>query len=60
MSTKKRYTVSTQTFDSLQQAEKQIQKWNEQGTLKEGTKVFEITENVYEPKIRLVKLPVKK
>ncbi len=60
MSTKKRYTVSTQTFDSLPQAEKQIQKWNEQGTLKEGTKVFEITENVYEPKIRLVKLPVKK
>lgn len=60
MSTKKRYTVSTQTFDSLAQAERQVQKWNEDGTLKEGTKIFEITENVYAPMIKLVKLPVKK
>lgn len=60
MSTKKRYTVSSQTFNSLAEAEKQIQKWNDDGTLREGTKVFEITENVYEPKLKLVKLPVKK
>ena len=53
--TKKQYTVSTFIFDSLKEAEEQINEWVEEGILKEDTKVFEITET-YIPKMKLVKL----
>lgn len=53
--TKKRYTISTQEFKSLAEAEKKIQEWHEDDDLREGTKVFEITGVIYNPELRLVK-----
>ena len=53
MKTKPKYTISTSVFDSLQEAEEKIQEWFDCGCLKEGIKVFEITEICYTPKIRL-------
>lgn len=52
---KKRYTISTQEFKSLADAEKKIQEWHEDDDLREGTKVFEITGVIYKPELRLVK-----
>lgn len=53
--TKKRYTISTLEFKSLAEAERKIQEWNEDGDLREGTKVFEITGVIYKPKLKLTK-----
>ena len=53
--TKKQYTISTIMFDSLKEAEEQINEWLEDRILREGTKVFEIIE-IYVPKMKLVKL----
>ncbi len=52
---KKRYTISTQEFKSLADAEQKIQEWYDDEDLREGTKVFEITGVVYKPELKLVK-----
>ena len=54
----KLYTVSAQTFTSLRQAEEKIEKWIEDETFNQDSKVYVITE-VYEPKIKLVKIKSK-
>lgn len=51
---KKVYTVSTFVFNSLAEAEAQLRKWDSEGDLYRGTKVFECTGKVYEPKLKLV------
>lgn len=50
-----RYTISTQAFKSLEEAEAKIREWYEDDDLREGTKVFEITGVTYKPELRLVK-----
>lgn len=52
---KKCYTISTQEFKSLADAERKIQEWYEDDDLREGTKVFEITGVIYKPELRLTK-----
>lgn len=52
---RKRYTISTQEFKSLAEAEKKIQEWYEDEDLREGTKVFEITGVIYKPELKLIK-----
>lgn len=52
---KKRYTISTQEFKSLEAAEAKIREWYEDDELREGTKVFEITGVTYKPELKLVK-----
>ena len=47
------YTVSTMIFSSLAEAEKQLQKWNDKKELDPKTKIFEITGDIYEPRIKL-------
>lgn len=49
------YTVSTHIFTSLEEAEAQMQKWNNEKGLDPKSKVFEITGEVFEPRIKLVK-----
>lgn len=51
---KKLYTVSTYVFTSLAEAEAQLKKWDADGDLYHGTKVFECTGKVYEPTLKLV------
>lgn len=50
-----KYTVSTMIFDSLKEAEEQVQEWHQDGTLKEDTKVMEITGITYIPILKLKK-----
>ena len=53
---KKYYTVSTHIFTSFAEAEKQLQEWNDAGTLKEGTRIFRVMGDVtYRPRIKLVR-----
>lgn len=51
---KKLYTVSTKIFHTLAEAEAQIQKWDKQEGLNQGTMIFECTGKVYRPKLKLV------
>ena len=51
----RRYTVSTQVFKTLAEAEAKLQEWQEDDDLREGTKVFEITGIIYKPLLKLVK-----
>lgn len=48
----KLYTVSTRIFTSLEEAEKQLNEWYENGTLNRESMVFEI-KKVYKPKIKI-------
>lgn len=56
---KKVYTVSTIVFNSLAEAEAQLRKWDAEGDLHHGTRVFECTGKVYEPKLKLVETKTK-
>jgi len=49
-----KYTVSTFIFNSLKEAEEQIDEWIEEGTFNKESKVFKI-EEIYLPKIKLIK-----
>lgn len=49
----KLYTVSTRIFTSLEEAEKLLNIWYENGTLNKESMVFEV-KKVYKPKIKLV------
>ena len=51
---KKVYTVSTFVFNSLAEAEEQLRKWEADGELYRGTKVFECKGKIYEPRLKLV------
>ena len=51
-----KYTVSTRIFDTLKEADEQIQEWYDRGTLKEDTRVFEITGITYIPVLKLRKV----
>lgn len=52
---RKFYTISTLIFESLVEAERKIQEWNDKDALSPRTKVFRITGEAYEPKLKLVK-----
>lgn len=53
---KKYYTVSTHVFNSFAEVEKQLQEWNDAGTLKEDTRIFRVMGDVtYRPRIKLVR-----
>ena len=48
------YAVSSTTFESLREAEEQLENWAEQGTLDKNAKVYEV-KTAFVPKIKLVK-----
>jgi len=50
-----RYTASTYIFKTLKEAERKVQEWNDENSLNSDTKIFEITENIYKPVLKLVK-----
>jgi hypothetical protein len=61
MKTKKLFTCSTQIFESLKEAEDQLDLWSDQGKLNPDTRVYEIKMNgdvpiEYYPKIKLEKV----
>jgi len=47
------YVASATEFDSLEEAEEQIQRWARSGQIKHGTKVYRVTK-IYQPEIKLV------
>lgn len=53
----KLYTVSTQKFKTLAEAEAQLRKWQANDDLKDGTTVFECTGKTYTPVLKLVETP---
>jgi hypothetical protein len=54
----KMYTVSTYVFRTLDEAEEQVEKWHKDGTLKEGTKIMEITGATFAPTTKIEFTPV--
>ena len=51
----KLYCVSSTTFDSLKEAEQQLQDWFDEGKLDEDATVYEVSKE-YWPNIKLVEI----
>lgn len=51
----KRVVIASYSYKNLKEAEEQINKWQEEDSLNEDAKVYEITGIIYKPIIKLVK-----
>lgn len=50
----KRFVLSSKSFDSIQEAEKKVLGWYRSGSLKQGTRLYEVKE-VYKLKLKFIK-----
>ena len=51
---KEKFVLSSSSFASKAEAEKKIQRWQDEGTLNSNTKLYKVVE-VYEQQIKFVK-----
>jgi hypothetical protein len=50
----KKFVLSASEFDNIKSAEEQVEDWQRNGTLKENTKLYVVTE-VYDLKLKFTK-----
>ncbi len=50
----KKFVLSASEFDSIKSAERQVEDWQRNGTLKEDTKLYVVSE-IYDLKLKFVK-----
>jgi len=50
----KKFVLSASEFDDIKSAERQVEDWQRNGTLKEDTKLYVVTE-IYDLKLKFIK-----
>jgi hypothetical protein len=50
----KKFVLSASEFDSIKSAERQVEDWQREGTLKEDTKLYVVKE-IYDLKLKFIK-----
>lgn len=51
---KKKFVLSSSSFENKADAEKKVQRWKDEGTLQNGTKLYKVVE-VYDLQLKFVK-----